>query len=416
MGADRTTQSDLLHRVYLPGMRRQFNLKSILLQYIGRNTESYAEGEHLSLDLHYGRSGGMGWSSAGKLPAPGHQKHKKHTYNYGRMYATIEVSGPLEASTRAGYASQVRALANETKQMVRQMRPALNFDLFGDGTGKLAAPTGATSATTFEVDSVRGLADGDRIDVLLTATGAVGAGGISGADVSSVDAANLRITIDSTHGAQLADGGVDLAANPTNYTVYRHDTRNDVVMGLQGIVATGNPSGGNLGGIERVANPFWQANAFANGGVARLIHLPMIQEAINAIEKRTDCTTNLIICGFEVWTQLMTQMVSSKRFNGNTRKLNGWAEALDFNGVPIVRDKHCPPDKMFLLDTTAFTIYQNTEGEWITDDKGSRLVQVPGYDAFQAAWRRYLQLVCGIPAGQAVIEDLDTQIPAALAA
>jgi hypothetical protein len=139
MPANRQNQSDLLRKVYLPYMRVQFNLKSILLQRLMRNTEQYSEGEELSLPLHVGQSGGWGWNSAGKLPAASHQKVKRHKYNYHRMYGRIEIDGPHVEGAKKSYAAERRPYDFETKNLIKQMRHGLNHDLFGSGSGSVAS-------------------------------------------------------------------------------------------------------------------------------------------------------------------------------------------------------------------------------------------------------------------------------------
>ena len=52
LAINRAAQENLLRTVYLRDMRRQFNLKSILLQIIGRNNTNFAPGKEISIPLH----------------------------------------------------------------------------------------------------------------------------------------------------------------------------------------------------------------------------------------------------------------------------------------------------------------------------------------------------------------------------
>lgn len=324
------------------------------------------------------------------------------------MYGTIEIDGPHVEGASKSYAAERRPYDFETRNLVRQMRHGINHDMFGSGDGSLGTIASSANATSFIMDDVRGIEDNLRIDVVNKTTGAV-QGGVIGADVT-VAPSTKTVTI-STSGMQLSDFS-DVNSNPTNYKVYRSGSRNMAPFGLEALVSQSNPSTGNVGGIDRTAsgNEFWQSQRLHNSGVARDISLPLIQDGITLIEKRSNGQPNLILCGYEVWTILMNELIASKRWDGKETKLNGWARALMFNDVPIVRDKHCPPETMFILDTNMFTLYQNDEGKWMDED-GAILSRVPGRHAYQAAWFKFCELVCHAPNAQCRIEDLATTTP-----
>jgi hypothetical protein len=391
-------------------MQIQFNLKSVLLQYLSRNMEYYREGKEISLPLHTQQTGGWSWSDTGQLPEAGEQRVARHTYEYKRMYGTIEIDGPHVEGAASSASAEQRPYDFETRNLVKQMRHGLNFDLFGDGSGKVASIASAADGTSCVVDDVRGLVDGMRVDVLITATGATGAGGVSKARITinrstkTITLSNAKTWVDGT--------GVDLNTNAANYTMYRSGARNQAIFGLDAVIATGNPAVGNYGNLDRTAsgNEYWQGNVFANGGVPRAASFPLISEAVSEVEKRSDGETNLIICGYEVWTQLLNDLVTARRYPNDVTKLNGWASAIMHDEIPIVRDKHCDPTKMYLLDTSMWELFENDEGQWMDKD-GAILSRVPGRHAYEAAWFRFLQIVCHAPNANAVLEDLDTATP-----
>lgn len=411
--ASRTTQADLLRIVYRPKMRRQFNLKSILLQYLTRNTTSdFAEGSQISLSLHKGKSGGRGFSSAGKLPNSDYQKVSRVAFNYTRMYGRIRIPGAMMNSTsNVPTAAEARVYDLETTNLVKQLRHMLNFHLFGNGSGKVAGIASTSSATQFIVDDPRGIDDGARYDVLLISNGAV-AGGFQGATIS-VNPSTKVCRITSAH--QFADGtGTAVNASPTLYALYENGSYNDAVLGLDAVISAGNPPLGNYGGTDRTVagNEYWQGQVLANGGTPRILSFPLISEAVDQVDRFSDGETNLILCGYEVHRRLMNELLAARRIDNSTKKLNGWATAIMHDDIPIVRDKHCNPTKAYLLDTSHWELYQDCEGKWMDED-GAILSRIPGEDAYEAAWSRYLQPTCDAPNTQAVIEDLDTTAVAA---
>jgi hypothetical protein len=393
-------------------MRAGFNVRSVLLQDLQRDEQEYAEGEQLSLVIHSGEGGGWGWSNAGDLPPAGHQQVNRHNYNYSRLYGRIEIAGSHVEGAKRGYAAERRPYDFETTNLLKQMRSGFNFELYGTGDGLLGTVAGATTATTFTLDHTRGVATGQVVDILLKANGATGGGCITAKISVARSTSTIRITYPT--GKQLIDWA-DLQANPTNYGVYRQGSYDQSVMGLGGIISADNPSAGNLGGIDRTAagNEFWHGNVFANSGVARRPELSLIEEARAEVEQYSDGAINLILCGYNVFAILMDELVQSKRFQGTATTLNGWATAMKFEDqIPIVRDRHCPPDKMYLLDTSTFTLYQNNDGQWMNQD-GAILSRVLNRHAYEAAWFRFCQLVCHAPNANAVVSDLDYAIPIA---
>lgn len=410
--ATRASQVDLLRTVYRDQLRIQFNLRSILLQYLQRNTVSdFAQGEQITLKLHTGGNGGMRWSSRGKLAVSGYQKIKRGNFNWTGLYGSIGIDGAHMEGAKASYAAEVRPLELEMRNLVKQIRPALNFDLFGDGSGKLADEIeSVTDATSFVVDDIRGFTDGMLIDVLLTASGSVGAG-MSQA-VISVNRATRTITSVSPDGTSpavtFADGsGAGVGAALGDYTVYRSGSRNDAVNGLRAIVSEDNPPVANYGGIDRTTptNEYWQAVVDAPGA-PRFIEFGMIDDLRSEIEKRGNGQPNLLITSYEQIRNLKKLLLNQRRYEGTATKLNGWAEAVMYNDLPIVADKHCEPTELFMLDTSKIEIYQNDGGDWIQED-GNILKFVHGEHRYEAHWFQFMQLICEEPNAQGKLENLD---------
>lgn len=408
-GANRTTQEDLLRVRYQPRMRVQFNLKSILLQYLTRNSQDYAEGKNITVTLHKGQSGGLGWSSTGILPPASHQKVKNAIFNYKRLYGRILIDGPhVEGADDVPSAAIIRPYELEINNFIKQHRHYLNFDMFGDGSAKIAAIASSASSTTLVVDSVRGLVDGMKVDVLLASTGATGAGVVN----AEISVNKLTKTITLTSPAALIDFTAINAA-PTTYNVYRAGSYNDAIFGLDAVISASNPPAalGFYGGIDRTlqGNEFWQGNVFANGGVPRECTFPLIQEAVDFVDEHSSGETNLILCGYGVHRKLMNDLIAARRIDNATKKLNGWAEAIMHNDIPIVRDKHIDPAVMIGLDTSHWELYQNNEGDWMNKD-GAILSRIPDRHAYEAAWYRFMQPVCDAPNTQWKLTDLEVPV------
>lgn len=404
MSANTTTQSDLLRIVYRRYLRPMFNLRSILLQRFGRDTENWAQGTNISIPLHWAQSGGFGWSDAGVLPTPGEQTVKRAIFDYGKLYGRIRIAGQHMRRARRSYAAEAQPFTFEARGLVQDIRSGLNKDLWGNGDGSLAVVASGVSANSITVEDTYGLQNNAIVDVLLKATGVVGSG-VAGARIN-ITQATKTVTLQSGNFIDWTD----IQANPTNYKVYRQGSYNQAMFGLDAIISTSNPTAGNYGGLDRdlTVNDPWKSFVDDNAGVLRQISFRKIQDAIDEVEWRSPGQTNLIICPPDIWSVIAERLVNDKFYRGETMKLNGWAQAVDFAGIPIVKDKHCTKNTIYGLDTTFFKIYQSSEGEWI-DYSGSVLQAVPGMDEYEANWVRELQCVCLAPNAQWRINDVDPQ-------
>ena len=404
-GSTRTNQENLLRTVYLRDMRRQFNIRSILLQIIGRDTKNFAPGKEISIPLHAAAGEGHTYSDAGNLPPASHEQIERAKFNYRMMTSRIEIAGDFEDDAASSQAAEVKPLDFQIRATIRNGRHDLNFDLFGEGDALLATPASSASGTTLVVDSVRGLRNNQRVDIVLKATGAAGTGGVKGAQIT-INKSTLTLTL--VGGAQLNDGsGVALNAAPTTYGVYRSGAYMQAPFGLEAAINTGNPIGGNYGQVDRSldANEFYRGNVLDNSGTPRSVALKLMQTVVDDVEIRGDGETKVIVAPHALWNTIADLLVDDKRYSGQAMKLNGWAQAVDFAGIPVVRDKHCDPTKLYFLDNATWKIYQNNEGSWMDKD-GAILSRVQGKVAYEAAWYRRLQLICMLPAANGILSDL----------
>lgn len=406
----RTAYDSVLREVYTPHLWELQNRDRVMLALFQRDMDNYAEGKQIHVRLHVAGSGAVGYSAAGTLPAAGVQVFADATTTYARMYGRMRIDGALIHSTRSPNAAEVRALEFEAKHMVEDVADATEFDIWQDGTGKLGGtlttPSGGASTTSFRVPKANcGIKKNQIIDV---SSGATVTEGGTGFVVSSIvndsnDPTKYLITIDGPLGGT---GNVEAAT----YLAYRQGSRGGAFDGIQNIVAS-DPTTGTYMGINRgtAGNEFWR-NQFLNNpdtaGTNRGINLPLIQQMRDEIEMKSPGKTSLIVCDHAIWRKVAGILVPDKRYGGDIQKLNAWCSAVMFDGIPIVRDKYCPPNKMYFFDQSTWAIYQDSEGGFLDDD-GQILHQVAGADAYEAAWRRFLQLVCHDPAANGVLNDID---------
>ena len=73
------------------------------------------------------------------------------------------------------------------------------------------------------------------------------------------------------------------------------------------------------------------------------------------------------------------------------------------NGVPVYADRFCPDNTVYFVNTDDFVLSQLCDWEWLEDEDGKILKQVPGKAAYSATLVKYAELICKKPCGQAVL-------------
>ena len=403
-GTNRVNSENLLRTVYLRKMRAHFSLRSLLLQAFRRNETSYAPGKEISVALHAAGGEGYSWSRAGLVPPPSHQQVERATFKFEQMSAAIRLEVGFVEDAASKEASEVRPLEFETKGLVEQLRKDLNFDMYGNGTGIVATVKSSADNTSFVVDELRGVRNNLRVDVLRTDDGTDGGGGVFGAQITVNRKTNLVTLKD---GATLSSSSV-LNGNTADFAVYRSNSRNEAIFGLDAAISDANPPGANYGNVDRSldANDFYRANVLDNNGTKRAPTMKLFQDMLDLIQRNGPGQIDLIIVGLEVWSALIEELTKDRRYGGNQKLLMGWAEAVMFGSIPITKDADAPPDKAWFIDTSTWTIYQNDEGKWMDQD-GAILSRVTGRTAYEATFYRRMQPVCHVPIANGVIEDLE---------
>lgn len=401
--ATRTTYDTVLRQVYTPKLWLLQNRDRILFQLISRDSLQYAEGKQINVRLHTAGSGGIGWSDAGTLPTAGVQQFNEAVANYKRIYGRFQVDGPVLASTRTGYAAELRALEFEARSLVEDLADALAYDIWHDATGKLGQQIGAHSTPAAGNFSLLKAQSGLKKNQIIDLTDATGDAGTDGSTQTLITSIKEHASDTTKFDVVTDDSTGDGTWDDKTYFAYRQSSRGVVIDGLDISVS----DTGTYLGINRATagNEFWKSQVLSNSGTNREITLTLMQQMVDTIEQNSPGTCKLIITTHAIWRKIANILVPDKRYKGDQMKLNSWCDAVDFRGIPVVRDKYALPNRAFFLDTDTLKFYQDSEGGFIDED-GQILRMVAGSDKFEAAWRRFLQLVCADPASNGVLKDL----------
>jgi hypothetical protein len=121
------------------------------------------------------------------------------------------------------------------------------------------------------------------------------------------------------------------------------------------------------------------------------------------MDDKYDSKVNLILCSNSM-KQTIAEALAVVRRTVNTTDITVGYSSLIINNIPVVSDKFCPENKIYLLNTDDFMINQLCDWEWLEDEDGKVLKQVPGKAAYSATLVKYAELVCKNPGGQCLLE------------
>lgn len=128
---------------------------------------------------------------------------------------------------------------------------------------------------------------------------------------------------------------------------------------IQGLLDTNGPlqATSAYAGLSSGTYSQWAANVQANGGAARALTTDLMRAMRVSIFNASGQRPDLIICDAtqqERYGQLLgpaRRYVQDVNLRGNSIKLDGGYQSLDFDGIPVIADPNCPAGQMLFLNT-----------------------------------------------------------------
>lgn len=359
-----TSFDAVLKEDYLGTIQDQINNSTIIMKRLEKNEEDVG-GKKAVVPLHTGRNSGVGArGDGGTLPSAGNQGYADATYNCAYNYARIQISGPTIKASRKDKYAFVKAVDAEIQGATKDLKDDINRQLHGDGTGVLClVNTDPGTGTTLTVDNpgTMYLQKGMRIDIVDPAS-------VTAGDARAA-ATNLLISAKTSTTAVTMSAALD-ATVADNDLVVRYGNYLREMQGLKGIVSNANPTVGGIlvGGINRstAGNEFWKANVLANGGVPRKLNLDLLQQAWDAAEEEGG-EISLILTSRTQRRKYLALVKADGRFV-NTLTLDGGYDALEYNGKPLVVDRHALPGRIYFLDESTLALYRMSDVDWINKE------------------------------------------------
>lgn len=401
----RTSLSDWLRIRFSERLIRSFWNQTVFLKLLReRAGKRTVEGDYSRFDLHTGRNTSSGARSEGNnLPPPGRQKIGKGTSYVANHWIAGGMSGDAIENAKRGGAG-AGSMNKEMKEARNDIAHFVNKMLHGDGSAVLTACVSASSATVMIVDSVAGLEVGQEITVALVATGVVTDGTALGI-IASIATATNTITLYAT-GADPDAIAVELGtfgSIDATYAVIALDSWSKVTYGLGAVMSTANPGfgkdpNGYLGSIDRTAagNEFYKANV-KTAGALRGLSFDLMEEAQDA----------MVLAGGQL-TAVLTDFATYRAYGALLRRDRAFVEKLwdgkfpflEWNKMPVFRDRDAAANTMDFLDLSTFEIHEQTPLGFMDSD-GQILVRSgsgrTAKDEYEFRLHHRFNLVCTAP-------------------
>ena len=392
----RTTFDAVLKEFYEGTIRDILNSKTFLLNRVKKDSKSWS-GRRVVYPVNTGRNEGIGARSENEtLPTAQLQEYTEVRITPRYMYGRFEVTGPLMASSNGNAFAQ--AVASEMKGLTRDVKNDINRQLFNDGSGVLAQINATQNNTrNINVDNpgTRFLKKSMVVDTYDARTG-----GTIALDSAVISGINSSVQMQQQTASTVTD----------NHFVAREDAYGDELMGIMGIVDTGEFVR-TFQNVDRNVYLNWRANVLGNSGNNRTLTLALMQQAVDAAEIAGSGEVNFVVAHTSVRREYINALTPDVRFL--PMELRGGMKKLTFAGgeqeMPFEFDKHCELNSVYFLSTEAFTWYVLKDFHFAQED-GAILSRLANTDAYQGWLKFYGNLGCDAPNANSKLENITATV------
>lgn len=389
MATNLSNADSALKTVYLEALNEQLNQSVSPFLAAIEKTSNHVWGKEVSKTVVHGINGGIGAGNEdGSLPVANGNTYTKLTSTLKNLYGVIEVSDKAVRASENNAGALVNILNAEMEGLLKASKFNLGRMLFGDGSGTLSTILEVT-IQGYLVSDVTNFVEGMVVD-FRKSYGTIVTDGAA-RRITKVDRENSKIVIDGTPIAS--------AELPAGSIITMQNSYQKEITGLKAIF---NNESSMLYGNSKTNNSLFSPYSLSDAGE---ITESKIQIALDDIEERSGNSINFIICSWGVRRALQKVLAASRQMT-DTMELAGGYKAMSYNGIPIVVDRFCPKGTMYLLNTNDFALHQLCDWQWLADDDGKILRQVPGKPVYTATLVKYADLICSRPCGQGVITGI----------
>lgn len=413
---DYNSPAGLFKETYSDISRNHYNSDTVLLARTKKRYDLQGIKDHIAIPV--GMAGGVGGAVGGSLPVGGQEGVIQIEVTAKDVYGRAVVTRKAMKASATDRGAFVRLTKRPVEKCVERYDNWVNLLMHQDATGRItktksssAYISGGATAPVIELDSAewfpRWIQENDIIEI-------GNAGDTSTEDglfiITSVDETNKRITLSRY------SGSFDLSSGTNANARWIYMQRSFKAM-PNGFETTIMATSGTIYG-----QPYSrQWSSYHYDASSSPISIPMINYALNQQITRVGKGNgpNLIITSPEIWAHLADKHENLKRYTlePRSKELQGNAK-FSFSGlsldtpdgktIGIFPDRHCKPNRMYLLNDEYLYLYHMPDQGWFDED-GKVFLRVADKDEYEARYGGYFEFVCH-PTFQAVIKNLATNV------
>jgi hypothetical protein len=344
-----------------------------------------------------GRSNTFANAQAQKVPS----NFKTFTLSRASDYSLASISTEAILASETDPGAFLKLATAEIDGALESLKRSLQWALYGDGSGALAAIASVSSAnpevlTLSNVEDVVRFEIGQLIEARNGATTRVFATGRATASVTAVDRDLGTVTLD-----------VDNSGNTD--TIVAGDTVNVVgdynkkLTGLAGWIPASAPSATPFFGVDRSIDPTRLAGVrIASTGK------PLDEALIDGARRsgREGGNPDKVFMSYAKYADLEKTLGSKIRY-GETTVAGITFKTIELPGpkgtMQIIPDKDCPDNRIYGLKMDTWALYSLKEPVMIVDLDGNKMLREGAADAFEVRCASYSQMGCNHPGANFVL-------------
>lgn len=342
-------------------------------------------GKDVKLSIVRGNCGNVVASAEdGDLPDPYKNRYLDIVMPLKNIYGTIEISDKALRASRDSSGAFVNLVNSEMEGLVSSARQNFQRMLFGDGSGKICSIVSHKSGKTYTVNAAKEYFVGLCVDIDDYGSGSVN--DTKGLYIESVDLAGLTITFNR-----------EIQQTITTANVYVHGAKGNEITGLGALFDSAT-----LYGYTKSSEDYFKPYI---ADAANTLTEDKLLEVLDKMEENFNSRINMIICSYKTRRKIAALIANNRRVVNSTDVNTGFG-VITVNDVPVYADKYCPEGKIIFVNTNDFSLNQLCDWEWLEDESGKILKQIPGKAAYSATLVKYAELVCKKPCGQAMLKNV----------
>ncbi len=300
------------------------------------------------------------------------------------LYGTIEITDKALRASRDSSGAFVNLVNAEMDGLIASAKQNFQRMLFGDGSGKLCRIKSKKNGAVYNVDSAKPYFVGMYVDVAGYLNGVFN--DTFGLYITDVDVAGNTITFNR-----------EVEEVISNTYLYPHGSVDNELTGLGAIFG-----GETLYGHKKADEPYFKPYTL---DAEKQLDEEKLIEVLDYMEEHYNSKINMILCSYKT-RRAIAALIANNRRIVNTTDLHTGNGVITVNDVPVYADKFCPDDRILFVNTEDFCLNQLCDWEWLEDESGKILKQVPGKAAYSATLVKYAELICKKPCGQAMLFNI----------